>query len=95
MSRIKNGDLVMAIRGHECAFKVVGGIPFIVEKVVEPVGGGWFCPACQKSSAAGNEPAARTSKRGPKGAHVPLSWLIKIDPPAHGEAIETSSEVAA
>ncbi len=86
---IKAGDLVMMVRGHSCMLKVMGGVPYVVAELVTPMGGGWYCPVCKKSSAGPNEPSAIDTKR--HGA--PLSWLKKIDPPADDTEVIREKEL--
>jgi hypothetical protein len=91
MSAIKAGDLVMMVRGHECAMESVGYIPFVVTGFASPWGGGWECPKCGQRSAGPNEVAAIGwfSKR----IRIPISWLRKIEPPAIPETTERETEV--
>jgi len=74
--RIEIGDLVMIVRGHECAVARAGGIPFVVTGFALPYGGGWHCADCDKNDAWGNELAATGLWNG----NAPLSWLKKIPP---------------
>lgn len=92
--QIKVGDLVMLVRGHECAIKVAGGIPFTVIGIVAPFGGGWTCPDCGMRNAGPNENGAAGFRKKSGGA-IPLSWLIKIDPPAIPESVERKEEMPA
>lgn len=89
---ISVGDLVMVVRGHECSVAKAGGIPWTVTGIVEPIGGGYYCDICKRHSAWGEERAATGYK---KGSHAPLSWLIRIDPPAIPETVEQREEISA
>ena len=79
------GDLVMVVRGHQCAIDLIGGLPFTVLQIVNPVNGGWTCPVCGMRSAGGNEPAANRSGKDRVG--IPLSWLRRIDPLCEPESV--------
>lgn len=95
---IQPGDLVMMVRGHSCLLKAWAGIPFVVAEIVQPRGGGWTCGRCNARGVAGDEPAATGFKpRGkvPEGdtPGVPLSWLVRIDPPTQSESVERAEEM--
>lgn len=81
----------MVVRGHDCVVKRVAGIPFRVTGFVAPQEGGWFCNDCCTESAGPNEMAAT----GLWGGHMPISWLIRIDPPALTESITEREGIAA
>ena len=99
-ARIKVGDLVMMVRGHGCGLRLRGGVPFVVTGFVAPFGGGWTCSVCEQRNAGPNENAAlglKPLRKAPKGeyAAIPVSWLIKIDPPALSETTNESQEIVA
>jgi hypothetical protein len=82
MSDIKAGDLVMVVRvTHEHAMSAMG-IPFVVSELSS----GCICRECWAPLL---EPTAMRSS----GDAVPVSWLIKIDPPALPESTERKKEL--
>lgn len=86
---IAKGDLVMIVRGHACITAMVGGIPFRVTEIIAQKGGGWRCEHCHRYNIAPDDKfAARWEERG----NAPLSWLIRIDPPALTEDAHLQAE---
>ena len=92
-NRVKAGDLVMVVRGHECVVAKVGGIPYTVRAIVNQTGGGWRCGICGTRDVAPNETLGAQFYTAMHG--IPLSWLLKIDPPADGETTEQPKELSA
>ena len=86
MSDIKVGDLVMIVRGHECSVKKAGGIPFIVTSLIDCV---FYCNKCKCDISDG------IGVTGYIDRFVPVSWLIRIDPPAIPESINEQEKVSA
>lgn len=86
MSEIRKGDLCMVVRGHGCVVAARGGIPFTVESIEAPIFGGYRCPACKQNSIAPTELAAGWTNNDGQSCATPLSWLLKIDPPALSDA---------
>ena len=86
---IQKGDWVMMVGGHECLLAAAGGIPFKVTGFTDVRCGGWHCHRCNRYSAGPDEDAADGLPR----FHIPISWLIKIDPPAVAESAEHSREL--
>lgn len=84
---IKVGDLVMVVRGHKCALRIAGGIPFTVTAIIPAVGGGWYCPVCNTHDAGPNEAGAEGFGQR-KGTGIPFSWLKRIDAPLDSEEIK-------
>ena len=89
---IRIGDLVAMVRGHRCAYDLVGGVPFVVTGFIAPLAGGWTCGACGERNAAPNERAAygvrSVTKKGKNHAAIPISWLKKFNQPAALESPE-------
>jgi hypothetical protein len=84
---IKVGDLVMVIRWpHEhsapCARVGMVGIVSVID-------GQTHCHICGKVF---NE---RSATLGPMSGLIPISWMVKIDPPAEPERVETREELTA
>lgn len=78
---IQAGDLVICVRGHGALH--VGGVPFKVERLGYSHEG-FCCGLCGTASVGG--PGAHAEGRvGEQAVALPLSWLIRIDPPASGE----------
>ena len=90
---IKVGDMVMVVRGHECVVATVGGIPYTVRAILNQVGGGWRCGICGTRDIAPNETLGAQFYTAMHG--IPLSWLLKIDPPADDETTEQPEEISA
>ncbi len=89
--RIKVGDLVMIVRGHECVMNLYQGVIFTVTGFVQPRFGGWHCARCGRDNAGGNEAAATGFHK----AHAPISWLKKIPPLTEPETVERKEELPA
>lgn len=85
-------DLVMVVRGHDCMVRAIGGVPFTVSGIVRVHDGGWFCNRCYTESAGPNVNGASGH---PLVNAVPLTWLIKINPPAIDDSVETREEITA
>ena len=82
--RITVGDLVMVVRGHRCQFERLGGVIFVVQRIIDPNFGGYRCPACSQHSIAPHSQAAERCQ----GCCVPLPWLKKIRPLDEPETTE-------
>ncbi len=89
MSAIKAGDLVMVVRGVVCCgtSTKMNGVPFVVAKV--ETRGPYCCKKC------GHEYAQVTSAYSVDGCNVDVRRLIRIDPPALPESVDTEQEVTA
>jgi hypothetical protein len=70
VSNIQAGDLVMVVRGHECAL----GMIFTASKIGKS--GGWLCQRCKENKWE----SAISAFHSGETACVPLAWLKKIDP---------------
>jgi hypothetical protein len=93
---IKVGDLVMVVRGHSCFMDFYGGIPFVVDGLLAPYGGGHMCKLCGMLNAGPNEVAATgLSYKGKRDVRAPVSWLKRIDPLAEPEHVETNESIPA
>ena len=92
--RISVGDLVMVVRGHECAVAILGGVPRRVYGFRPQTGGGWVCPSCRKRDIA---PSATIGARLFQGGDsaIPLAWLKKIPPLSELESEQRKEEVGA
>ncbi len=90
--KIQVGDLVMVVKSQPCcgALSRVGQV-FRVKELNQ---NSFACLACGNVRSSGDL-LARTGKRNPDGAHdaVFVSRLIKIDPPALPESVETEKEL--
>ncbi len=87
MSEIKAGDLVMVVRGMKCCGTAKGvGHVFVVASVEVSAS---TCGHCGARS-----PERRVAFH-PSGAVADLCRLIRIDPPAQPESVETDREVVA
>ncbi len=95
MGAIKAGDLVMIVRGHHCVVERYVGVPFTVRAIIAQQGGGWHCTRCKTYYIAKNEliGAQMVGQNNPFGG-IPLSWLLKIDPPPIAETTEREQEAA-
>ena len=91
MSAIKAGDLVMVVRGSPCCGSTHAiGTAFVVDSVAIALG------TCRHCGANETSLSARTGKRSERGLVACLvSRLIRIDPPALPESVETEREVVA
>lgn len=83
--QISIGDLVVAVRGHECLLERVGGIPFTVTGFLNPKGGGWTCTYCEMRSAGPNEVGVlgvRPDRKVTRNSApiIPISFLKRIPP---------------
>lgn len=87
---IKAGDLVMVVRGHSCSLQLVAGVPFMVRRV-DPASISMRCPQCGHRWP----PEQNVEYPGFNGGAVPVSWLIKIDPPALTESVTEHEEIHA
>ncbi len=91
---IKEGDLVMVVRGLKCCGKSIKiGFPFKVAEISyfdAPTGS--RCIHCRSTGFASGEIAY--FERG-KGKGIFLYQLKKIDPPALPESVDESQEVTA
>lgn len=87
MSEIKAGDLVMVVRQPHCAGRALGKI-----YIVQDIAPRWdACHECGYTT----EPDTKSAQIGSKGYWAPLSWLIRIDPPAEPASTETKEELTA
>jgi hypothetical protein len=83
---ISVGDLVMLVRGHECAMRLKGGLPWRVTRIVPQFGGGWHCPICGEHNLASGDLSGAQGCGTPPGIKgdpnggMPLSWLKRIPP---------------
>lgn len=90
---IAAGDLVMVVRGRQCCgWPSAIGKVFVVQAVV--IGSNCYCDACKTEVP---DDIARTGGLSPRGrlVGIELSRLIRIDPPALPESVETDREVVA
>ena len=94
---IKEGDLVIAVRGHECLLARFGGVPFVVGAIVPQSGGGWHCSACGESDIAPEElwAANVTGLHRSKSSGIPLGWLKRIPPLSELEGEKRDAEISA
>ena len=88
---ISVGDLVMVV--HSCGAPVYIGMPFIVAHIKHKQ-----CQSCMycKSDHSGlfAYPAKDFRRtNGTFGDRIPMSWLLRIDPPALSEAVPTGEEL--
>jgi hypothetical protein len=85
--KIKVGDLVMVVRnnGHVCFDNEIG-TSFVVAEMVEDV---FHCIDCLQIFPFNPLAISRGSYA------TPVSWLMKIDPPANMETIEHESAITA
>ncbi len=89
MSAIKAGDLVMVVKPRPCCAKGLLGVVFTVAAVKPPSTGLIHCD-CGATYEVLAPVAWRADDR------VAELWrLIKIDPPAQPESVDTDNEVMA
>lgn len=91
MSDIKPGDLVMVVRPSPCCGKTSAiGTTFVVEGLNIAPG------KCRHCGVIETALLARTGKRSEIGlVSYRVSRLIRIDPPALPESVETTEELTA
>lgn len=89
MSAIKAGDLVMVVRPTPCCGTPTktNGVVFVVVKV--ETRGPFYCKTC------GHRFSQIKSAYRVDGRNVDVGRLIRIDPPALPESVETEREVTA
>lgn len=90
---IKEGDLVVLVRGHSCALNEAGGVPFVFGKT-HTYSTAPRCARCKESALFG----AGTHPRLPQslgGWVTPIEWLKRIPPPEELEGEKRSDEVEA
>jgi hypothetical protein len=92
---IKVGDLVMIVRGHECAVRLKGGIPYTVTAIVPQVGGGWYCNACNTKDHAPHDLFGAALWHTGHGNGMPLSWLKRIPPLSELDDVKNDEEITA
>jgi len=89
MSAIRPGDLVMMVRNpcscSQCRRPL--GIPYTVTDIAGEPGELVYCGL----RAIGNAPVAH----GFADFNIPVSFLIKIDPPAEDESVDAEAEFIA
>lgn len=88
MSEIRAGDLVMVVRGHACMLAHAAGIPFVVDAIGHDGLANWRCSRCGAEKLGTFPRYVRF-----RGAHVPLEYLLRIDPPATIESIPIDEEL--
>ena len=86
---IKVGDLVQAIRGHECVL----GFTFTVASIHGQQGGGWKCDRCGLIDLAPEEKYGASQDYGTHA--IPLGWLKRIQPLAELEGEKHEEEIHA
>lgn len=86
---IRVGDLVMVIRPRICGCHETVGRSFTVASVSESLIGG-SCFACNKLTFP---PGSMVAGNAVNNTFTQLSRLLKINPPAVDETVETSDEV--
>jgi hypothetical protein len=93
---IKAGDLVMVVRGHACVLAVIGGIPFAAPAILQSEHCGlWKCRRCAARDIPGGKPYVSMPIQDAKTVDIPVSWLLKIHPPALDETTDTPEEITA
>lgn len=93
---IKKGDLVMVVRGHPCTTAAFGGIPFTCGEILQRESEMWGCRLCRaRNISAGSVFVMAPDILKTDGARIPLSWLLKINPPAVEDSASTSFELLA
>jgi hypothetical protein len=90
---IKVGDLVVLVRGHECALAEAGGVPFVFNATYRYTTS-VHCARCKADPLFGPGDYPRLPKS-LGGWVVPMTWLKRIPPLDELEREQEKKEITA